>query len=520
MDVKSLTEEEQKFANDLLNLNLNEELNKREISAEDKRVKPAQVPVTTDMENKSTSAMEVHSFRGKLSSPLDIQIAPKNSAQSADHLSQNSQLDLQIQPDIRLMNKLKNLASFINTQERDKWILNNNKFLRLVFHLQYEVTFDLQPRNAKASEWRKLENKVNFLHTTIHNQDKELQRVKKNATFQTLEAEINALLDDSNCFTDTPLYKDVLNCAREYKRKRTLAEKRQSFKAFKGAIQTYALNRFKPKYKTTKGENRMKRMSRLMATIVSLESNQEFLDAMILEENKRLFVRHKYFHKANKLARFNPQITSIGSNNWWMLMLPYNEDSLGNVSEFTKPNLEMNNVLIASLKTKDPARRLGAMCGLFLKLHLENIDHSSFFDEKTVNLIFDRMHPKDSMSLLTPTCLLHLLEEEYARVWKNKNPVMEYMIHRLKCRERLYIWRALVAYEKKLGIDENELNCMDQTRRTFNDDANERYQASLDQEIKRRLREAKGPESSKYAKRDNKMEDLITKLWKATSQET
>ena len=418
-------------------------------------------------------------------------------------------LNLQQNTDTRDI--LHELDKYITKRKDSKWLLNNDKYRHIVNDLTQKRNQNLSNDNSN-SNWNKIREKSLSIYQKVIRQDKEMIDVRKHATLQTLEAEINALLKDSNWFTDSSKYRDVLDSAKSFKNKKTIIEKLNSLPALKNSIQQYVNAKFQPNYLTSKGERRMNRMSRLEAMISQLENRTLLRDHVLVEFNKRTTIKNKYSKLGKILSSKNPHITSIKEGDWWKLMLLYipnkpNADQ--NFKEKNQANLLFNQYLNRELMTQDRNRRLAAMCGLFAQLNLCKINEN-FFDIKNIENTFVTLRNSYYANIFTTKCFQNLLEEEHSKIWGRDNQMLRYMIDRLQCKTRSYLWEAMIAYEKKHGFDESRANCINQTNRVSDDESNKIYQAKLDQDIKTNLDLARIMfENQQYVQEDSDMEKKI-----------
>ncbi len=418
-------------------------------------------------------------------------------------------LNLQQNTDTRDI--LHELDKYITKRKDSKWLLNNDKYRHIVNDLTQKRNQNLSNDNSN-SNWNKIREKSLSIYQKVIRQDKEMIDVRKHATLQTLEAEINALLKDSNWFTDSSKYRDVLDSAKSFKNKKTIIEKLNSLPALKNSIQQYVNAKFQPNYLTSKGERRMNRMSRLEAMISQLENRTLLRDHVLVEFNKRTTIKNKYSKLGKILSSKNPHITSIKEGDWWKLMLLYIPNKPNADSDFKKKNqanLLFNQYLNQALMTQDRNRRLAAMCGLFAQLNLCKINEN-FFDIKNIENTFVTLRNSYYANIFTTKCFQNLLEEEHSKIWGRDNQMLRYMIDRLQCKTRSYLWEAMIAYEKKHGFDESRANCINQTNRVSDDESNKIYQAKLDQDIKTNLDLARIMfENQQYVQEDSDMEKKI-----------
>ena len=418
-------------------------------------------------------------------------------------------LNLQQNTDTRDI--LHELDKYITKRKDSKWLLNNDKYRHIVNDLTQKRNQNLSNDNSN-SNWNKIREKSLSIYQKVIRQDKEMIDVRKHATLQTLEAEINALLKDSNWFTDSSKYRDVLDSAKSFKNKKTIIEKLNSLPALKNSIQQYVNAKFQPNYLTSKGERRMNRMSRLEAMISQLENRTLLRDHVLVEFNKRTTIKNKYSKLGKILSSKNPHITSIKEGDWWKLMLLYIPNKPNADSDFKKKNqanLLFNQYLNQALMTQDRNRRLAAMCGLFAQLNLCKINEN-FFDIKNIENTFVTLRNSYYANIFTTKCFQNLLEEEHSKIWGRDNQMLRYMIDRLQCKTRSYLWEAMIAYEKKHGFDESRANCINQTNRVSDDESNKIYQAKLDQDIKTNLDLVRIMfENQQYVQEDSDMEKKI-----------
>ena len=418
-------------------------------------------------------------------------------------------LNLQQNTDTRDI--LHELDKYITKRKDSKWLLNNDKYRHIVNDLTQKRNQNLSNDNSN-SNWNKIREKSLSIYQKVIRQDKEMIDVRKHATLQTLEAEINALLKDSNWFTDSSKYRDVLDSAKSFKNKKTIIEKLNSLPALKNSIQQYVNAKFQPNYLTSKGERRMNRMSRLEAMISQLENRTLLRDHVLVEFNKRTTIKNKYSKLGKILSSKNPHITSIKEGDWWKLMLLYIPNKPNADSDFKKKNqanLLFNQYLNQALMTQDRNRRLAAMCGLFAQLNLCKINEN-FFDIKNIENTFVTLRNSYYANIFATKCFQNLLEEGHSKIWGRDNQMLRYMIDRLQCKTRSYLWETMIAYEKKHGFDESRANCINQTNRVSDDESNKIYQAKLDQDIKTNLDLARIMfENQQYVQEDSDMEKKI-----------
>ncbi len=309
----------------------------------------------------------------------------------AEHENPNQ---IQAQPQQVEENQPLNGAVYAQPEKIHENVLALNKYLESRKDKEWATTYDdykilaealtrkasLQNMKTKKSSWNKLELEAKAALDQVMAMDEEQQQIRKDANFHTLNPEIDALLSDRNIFTDSGLYRGILEAAEAYKEEKDIAKKMGCLAKLKTKMDAYASVRFKRSYSFPKGERRMGRVMKLLTMTNKLLQYSKIIETSIKENNTFAAVTAdvKKHHLDDVKTIEAAGKYNVSDGRWYQCMLPYERDKKGDVTPETAANYAANLDFLEAFKSDDVVKQKVAICRLYQKMNLIEYDENIF----------------------------------------------------------------------------------------------------------------------------------------------
>ena len=422
------------------------------------------------------------------------------------------------------MQELNKLKNYMQTRSTENWAQNHDKYAGLYnklngkYYKKFKKLFDKQEKTQqqdliKNADWRSIENQAKKTLAAVQKKDQEQKKIRSQTSIRAFEAEIDELLKDRGFFP-SPIYQKVLETAEKYRNEKDLNKQWELLFSLQTRVREYASIRHKKIYGSIKGRRRMNRMTKLLAMMDKLLTDQTIIkNAYKHEERVGQIVRDansifaddfKRIAEVNTERKFN-----IRSSRWQQLLLPYERDDKGNVTPETKENYEINVELIRALQTKDKERRLAAIGRIFLKQNHGEINENSFTEE---NLPKHLEQIRNGQSVITNhLILMDLVKRENEVYWNKNNNFLTYMTGRENDETRTMLTSAADMYLKKVGYNEQiEGIRMSDPSEKFSKEKEEKRVQSFDNQVKSCLNLAQQLyENRKFTNKDEQLEQKL-----------
>ncbi len=290
--------------------------------------------------------------------------------------------------------KMKAFNDYMKKRINQDWVQKSDEFAKVSANLyrKYENAF---LEKGTMSNWEKLEEEAEKALRQVQQRDETARQIRQNANVMDMEQTIDELLRDRKENTDSPAYSDVWKAANAYKKlikqdreeraKEDIHEWKAQVAALKNlssALQSYASLRYKKRYGSFKGRRRMDRVTKLIALTGSILEVEPAVTAIRESAEKRKAIN------VDLQVNFTEDLRALDQangnqmpNRWADVLLPYERNSNGEVTEETRANYEDNWETIQAFKSQDDALRLTMVAKLYNRLNKLELNEESYKKE-------------------------------------------------------------------------------------------------------------------------------------------
>lgn len=351
------------------------------------------------------------------------------------------------------------LNTYLETRKNKEWATTYDDYKKLAATLTRKAS--LQNMQTKQSSWNKLEEEAKAALDQVMTMDNEMQQIREDATFLTLNKEIDALLLDKNKITDSSLYRGVRRAAKAYKGEKNIVKKMGCLAKLKEKMDAYASVRFKRSYSYPKGERRMGRVTKMLTMTNKLLQYRNIIEtsAKQYDEVNTVTEDIKQHHLEDAKAIVNSEkVPGIANaSRWAQAMLPYERDEKGDITPETAANYAENVELLEAFKSNDVKRQKAAIYRIYQRMKLDDYDENTF----TIDGILKEGESMFSSKGLrtNKNALLDILNS-----FKNDtDPVLQYVRARMGDTCRSHMQAAVKDYLLVLGYNYQNLKLLKET---------------------------------------------------------
>ncbi len=362
-----------------------------------------------------------------------------------------------LETDHRLPN-LKAFNDYMMKRINQDWVQKSDEYAKVSANLyrKYENAYlddDLE------SNWEKLEREAEKALRKVQQRDEAARQLRKNAHIKAMEQTIDELLADRKERTDSPAYTAVWKAADKYKKtpNSSLAEWKEQVQALKdllSALQSYASLRYRKRYGTFKGRRRMDRVTKLIAQTGSILEVEPSVTAIRESAEKRNAIdqdlKRNFSEKLKNLDRANGNQLS---GRWADILLPYERNAYGEVTEETRAAYEDNWETIEAFQTQDDELRLTMIAKLYQRLNKLELSEKSY-EKDNINAFYKNATKSKGLFSLYMTFSIVLQMEK--KRYKNREMPAEltYMSSIMDSEKYVYVRNGTKSYLEAYGFKE------------------------------------------------------------------
>lgn len=287
--------------------------------------------------------------------------------------------------------QMKAFNDYMKKRINQDWVQKSDEFAKVSANLyrKYENAF---LEKGTLSNWEKLEEEAGKALREVQQRDEASRQIRQKANLKDMERNIDELLGDRKEGSDSPAYTAVWEAADAYKKlvnqdpeeraKEDIHEWKAQVAALKNlssALQSYASLRYKKRYGSFKGRRRMDRVTKLIALTGSILEVEPAVTAIreSAEERKalNLELQVNFTEDIRELEQANGHQLP---NRWADVLLPYERNANGEVTEETRANYVDNWETIKAFKTQDDELRLTMVAKLYNRLNKLQLSEKSY----------------------------------------------------------------------------------------------------------------------------------------------
>ncbi len=361
---------------------------------------------------------------------------------------------------------LRTLNTYMANRSQQAWAQNYDEYAQLAGQLNQRFRTQYY-YDTKHSNWAELEQQARDTLAQVMERDAQQQKIKENTSFAGIDETIDAILKDRNIFTDSGMYRGIRETCEKYKAEKVSLKKRLAIlEELQGKVRTYTELRYKKDgYSTKKGARRMEWMTKLLAMISGVQGSMlpeiaEFAERMSENAEQRSRTKEdmdKYLvDEKNAIAQTKTKITS---DRYVDLMLYYERDKNGEVTEATRANYEENLDVLHKLGNGDFTRenqekRISAIVKIYQRLKQFFITEDEFTVDKAKEWFRKRLDTKGFTTVYNT--FNDLVTDERDRYRAHNVPVderIQYMVSQSSSQLQMYFSIMTEAMLVRMGMN-------------------------------------------------------------------
>lgn len=361
--------------------------------------------------------------------------------------------------------KLKELQDYVDARSKKEWAQNFDECEKKAAEVDAKFRA-LYLKNVREKNWEEgnaelaeLNNEAQSIIDTMKQRDDAQEKIRNTATFTAFNAEIREIVRSSS-LTDSPAYKAIVEVAREYNGlTRDLPRQMQLIWRLQACMKEYATLRYKTSYKLSKGQERMTRITKLLAMVDKLLEYQDMIDLKTENARERAFLENeaKTFEKDEFnecIGEFNKtRIKGFEDSRWPQALLPYNRDkqNKNRVTQKTMENYVIDRKLLRAFQENNPRKQIAAIARVYLKQNLPEFTEEDL-SKDNIFKFQKALYGKNALAS-NRMVLCDLISEVSAQMGEQVDPLLLYMENRLSDPCRSFMYTAYTLRMQSLGIN-------------------------------------------------------------------